>query len=166
MHEFVALAERYSELVERAPSGTAGAFLRAAHPILARLYAAALELPAIESGGGSDAESLGEGERAVLLALGALIGSRRHYRELFDAYDFEAEPVVGDLADDLASVYGELWSGLQLWRAGRTEDAVWEWRFSFEVHWSEHATSALRALRTLAFVYDLDLPPTTSEPDV
>ncbi len=165
VRDFAVLAEQYIALVESAAGGTAGAFLRAVHPLLARLYAGALARPDLEPSGGPDAERAGERERVARLALGALIGERRLYREVFDAYDFEGEPVVGDLADDFASVYGELWGGLQLWRQGRAQDAVWEWRFSFGVHWSEHATSALRALRTLAFVYDLDLKAPPADPD-
>lgn len=97
--------------------------------------------------------------RTIRRTLAGLLGERRHYREVFDAYNFEDDPVIGDLADDLASVHRELWDGLRLWDAGRRRDAVWEWRFSFEAHWSEHATSALRAIRTLAFAHDLDRPP-------
>ena len=28
-------------------------------------------------------------------------------------------------------------------------DAVWQWRFSFESHWGQHATGAMNALREL-----------------
>ena len=37
------------------------------------------------------------------------------YRVVFDPHDLDAidEPVMGDLQDDLAGIYGDLWHGLQ-----------------------------------------------------
>jgi len=83
-----------------------------------------------------------------------------HYQEVFDPYaDPSEEPVIGSLADDLADIYMDLMAGEHHWRAGNYDRAVWEWRFRFETHWSEHLTGALRAIRTLAAERDVGFPP-------
>ncbi|WP_124542756.1 DUF5063 domain-containing protein [Piscinibacter terrae] len=70
----------------------------------------------------------------------------QHYSEIFSPLVPQDEPVVGDLADDLVDIYRHLARGLQLHAAGLVDDALWEWGFNFQVHWGEHASSAIRAL--------------------
>ena len=71
----------------------------------------------------------------------------QHYREIFDAFDWEDdEPVVGDLYDDLADIYRDLSEGLFIHQHVSNTEAERYWRQSFRYHWGEHATSALRAL--------------------
>ena len=67
------------------------------------------------------------------------------YWEIFDPYDLQ-EPVGASLSDDLLDVYRDVGRGLQRWDANADADAIWEWRFSFESHWGDHAIDALRAL--------------------
>ena len=69
------------------------------------------------------------------------------YWEVFDPYDHEDhEPVVGSLSDDLLDVYRDIRGGLWSWEKNATANAIWEWRFSFESHWGDHAVDALRAI--------------------
>ena len=72
----------------------------------------------------------------------------QYYRTVFDPHDFEAadEPVTGDLLDDFADIYGELWRGLQVHREGRTSEALFVWVDSYFTHWGNHASSALHAI--------------------
>ena len=72
----------------------------------------------------------------------------QYYREVFDSLDLEsaAEPVVGDLYDDLADIYGDLSEGLFIHQHGSPTEAERYWSQSFRYHWGEHATGALRAL--------------------
>jgi hypothetical protein len=67
------------------------------------------------------------------------------YWEVFDPYNLD-EPVAGSLSDDLLDVYRDVRRGLTLWEGGHDANAIWEWRFSFESHWGEHAVDAIRAL--------------------
>lgn len=132
-----------------------GALLRA----LARLYAAAVALPPSDdlpapddATGASVWANRYEGERFAALA--ALLGSIRRYREFFDPWDFGGDAEVGgDLAEDVWDVYRDVREGLEHWQAGRRVAALWTWRFTFEVHWGEHATGALRALHARASLH-------------
>ncbi len=67
------------------------------------------------------------------------------YWEVFDPYKQE-EPVAGSLSDDLLDVYRDVRRGLWAWEKNQIADAVWDWRFSFDTHWGDHAVDALRAL--------------------
>jgi hypothetical protein len=72
------------------------------------------------------------------------------YRVVFDPHDLDAidEPTMGDLHDDLADIYGDLWHGLQAYRGGHCEEAVSIWVDSYFLHWGRHASSALAAIDT------------------
>jgi len=74
----------------------------------------------------------------------------QYYRAIFDPHDIEAtdEPVMGDLHDDLADIYGDLWHGLQAYRSGDSEEAISLWVDSYFFHWGRHASSALSAIDT------------------
>lgn len=139
--------------------------LVAIHARLAQAHASALLLPST-SGlfDASDGSPDREDERdpvpeapgpslppVDLSRLAAYLGPLRYYREIFDPYAADSgDPVVGDLLDDLQDIHHELSAGLAHWRRGNAGEALWAWRFGFESHWCEHATSALRALFALS----------------
>jgi Domain of unknown function (DUF5063) len=92
-------------------------------------------------------------------SLGALIGERNYYREIFDPFEPLTETeVTGALADDFADIYRDVRAGLRKWQRGESGEALWEWRFNLESHWGEHLTGALRALYVLSSTYNLGWP--------
>jgi len=71
----------------------------------------------------------------------------QYYRVAFDPFALDDEStVVGDVCDDLADIYGELWHGLQAFDSGATIYAVNHWRDSYRFHWGMHATWAITAI--------------------
>ena len=123
---------------------------RRALELLSLLYAAALQLPEVEAS--SDLEPPGVNQEdwdRIYRRFGVLpVG---YYSEIFDPLKVPAEePVVGDLADDLADIYRDLKSGVQLKRAGSWQHAVQFWRENFHIHWGRHALSALAVLHAHA----------------
>lgn len=94
--------------------------------ILSQLYTNALDLPEVD------------------------VKHHNVYTEIFDPYH-DKTPVNGCLDDDIIGIYSDLKKGLLLYEQGHGIEAVWEWRFGFEVHWGEHATSAIRALHSIKF---------------
>lgn len=114
--------------------------------ILAELIHAALCLP---DDGLADAGAEGF-ERADYKQVRAALPPLpfQYYREVFDALDLQAtdEPVTGDLYDDLADIYRDLFEGLFIYRHVSPAEAERFWSQSFRYHWGEHATRALRAL--------------------
>ena len=71
----------------------------------------------------------------------------QHYGEVFNPLPVPPEAsIIGDIAADLADIFGDVDNGLRWFEAGRPSEAVWEWGFHLVHHWGEHATSAIRAL--------------------
>jgi hypothetical protein len=72
----------------------------------------------------------------------------QHYRTVINPHDLDAvdEPVMGDLHDDFADIYGDLWHGIQAHRAGHPRYALSHWVDSYFYHWGHHASSALKAI--------------------
>jgi hypothetical protein len=71
----------------------------------------------------------------------------QHYREVFSPCDLDDEaPVTGDVHDDFADIYGDLWHGLQALDRGDGVYAVRYWRESYFQHWGHHASSAIYAI--------------------
>lgn len=166
---FAGLAETFCRRVEDADAPPEE-LLDAVHRLLPQLYAGALQLPPTsllydddgESSESYDDDPPGDaapGAAAGLPHLAAFLGERIHYREVFNPYaDVAEEEVTGNIIDDLDDIYSDVRRGLLHWRASQAGHALWRWRFHFEIHWGEHATSALRALFALSAFREFPWP--------
>lgn len=170
---FATLAESFCSLLVNADLRSPNDLLNAVHRLLPKLYAAALQLPSASALFDEDEPSDGHTETVPardatqpqrdlpggLVALAQSLGERRFYREIFDPYSVSTEAeVTGDVIDDLGDIYREITAGLFHWRHGNIAEALWAWRFNFEAHWGEHATSALRAIFALSAWRDVPWP--------
>jgi hypothetical protein len=90
---------------------------------------------------------------------------------LFDGVDVYAdvvdpltslEVIRGSLSDDLADVASDLAHGLRHYRAGRVDEALWWWQFSYLSTWGLRATSALRVLQSMIAHLRLDVDAETA----
>jgi len=75
-------------------------------------------------------------------------GNVNFYWEIYNPYELE-EAVLGNIADDVADIYEDLWVGLKFYRKGTKSEmieGIWYWRFSFHTHFGNHIMSALRAI--------------------
>ena len=72
------------------------------------------------------------------------------------------EVVRGSLSDDLADVASDLAHGLRHYRAGRVDEALWWWQFSYLSTWGVRATSALRVLQSMLGHLRLDVDAETA----
>ncbi len=123
--------------------------------LLVRIYAAVLELPNEDCDDelDLDEERISEEEwKRVIERFRKL--PFNYYLTPFSPAELEKEVVTGDLADDLADIYRDLKSGILLYEKGKTNEALWEWTFSFNAHWGRHAVSALHALHCYIVDYD------------
>ncbi|MCA1713173.1 MAG: DUF5063 domain-containing protein [Actinobacteria bacterium] len=80
------------------------------------------------------------------------------YLEVFDPYG-EEELVAYSLSDDLTEIAGDLLHGLRHFDAGRGEESLWWWQFTYLNHWGNHAGAALRALQAVVAHVRLDAVP-------
>ena len=80
--------------------------------------------------------------------LAELIGPADEYVEVFDPYVRGGEIVQSRLSDDIADVAADLYHGLAHFKAGRADEALWCWQYSYLANWGSTASSALRALHS------------------
>jgi hypothetical protein len=71
------------------------------------------------------------------------------YTEVFDPYVDPPEMVSSLLSDDLTSIATALAHGLAHFRAGRVDEALWWWQFSYVATWGSEASAVLRALQSV-----------------
>jgi hypothetical protein len=89
-------------------------------------------------------------------ALARLLEPIDEYDEILDPY--EPETVRCRISDDLAGVAADLTHGLAHYRAGRSDEALWWWQFSYLSSWGSTASAALRALQSVVAHVRLDSP--------
>ena len=88
-------------------------------------------------------------------SLGRLLEGIDEYASVFDPLVPE-RPVHGRISDDVADVAVELEHGLRHLDAGRHEEALWWWQFSYLSHWGAQALNAQRALLSIVAHQRLD----------
>jgi hypothetical protein len=74
-----------------------------------------------------------------------------HYWEVFNPYYLD-EPIGTSLSDDVLDIYKDVKQGLVLYEKKQHLEAIWHWKFTFEVHWGSHAVNAIRALHSANFM--------------
>ena len=83
------------------------------------------------------------------LRLALLLEGVDAYTEVFDPYIDPPELVSSLLSDDLTSIASALAHGLRHFRAGRTNEALWWWQFSYVASWGHEGSGVLRALQSV-----------------
>jgi hypothetical protein len=82
------------------------------------------------------------------LRLARMLDGVDMYTEVFDTYG-EPEIVTSMLSDDLTSIATALAHGLRHFKAGRVDEALWWWQFSYVSTWGSEASGVLRALQSI-----------------
>ncbi|WKA60354.1 DUF5063 domain-containing protein [Planococcus shenhongbingii] len=143
MEKFQMAAAAYCDFIDSCSSFDDKETLIKLLSIVSRLYTEAFELPDVESEEGHSVD--------VDFPLPVVdFKSHNVYKEMFNPYH-DTTPLNGCLDDDITGIYSDIKNGLVLYEQGNVKEAVWEWKFGFEVHWGEHATSAIRALHSINF---------------
>jgi hypothetical protein len=77
------------------------------------------------------------------------------YGEVFDPI-IPGGPVAATISGDLATVASDLSHGLRHFEAGRVDEALWWWQFSYLSSWGARAASALRVVQSILSHLRLD----------
>ena len=104
------------------------------------LYSKALYLPEIEP---KDTEALDFDIPVPKIDF----GQYDHYWEIFNPYHLD-EPLEASLSDDIIDIYRDIKRGLLLYEKNKDIEAIWQWRFNFDIHWGNHVVDAIRALHS------------------
>jgi hypothetical protein len=134
INEFYQTAVSYCNLIENFENKNLKILLLS----LLDLYSKALHLP--------DVEPEQEGATDIDLPIPQIkIGQYDHYWEVFNPYQFE-QPLGATLSDDILDIYKDVKKGILLYQRNEQIEAIWEWKFGFEIHWGSHAVDAIRTL--------------------
>jgi hypothetical protein len=143
VEKFLGLAISYCELVENYKSNNENNRLNQLLISVSSLYAEAMFLPEVEPKN-DEVSDLNFDLPNVNLE------KNETYWVVFEPYTLE-EPVRGSLSDDLIDIYKDLKEGALLYQRGEQLEAIWHWKFNFEIHWGRHALNAMRALHSINF---------------
>ena len=148
---FLETAMRYCEAIETGVESTPRALFEELEILLPQLIADVLRLPIVRRPGPMPPDDdRPDRWRSLCQTLATFLGEHRRYWAVFDPASPQADdPMVGDLADDLADIYCDLRRGLDLWETADPalrREILWRWRFDYESHWGQHAVDALRTV--------------------
>lgn len=150
--EYYEAAGHFCLFLEESKGLSASGFLNKIRLHLLRLYAAALAMPAVELQSNKEYEDKlsADAFQAVLSRTAEQLGSARYYWHVFDPInDLDINPVCGDLLDDLGDIYKDLKYSLMIFNLGKEdceEIALWDLKYDFDAHWSQHCINALSAI--------------------
>lgn len=156
---FAKSAQEFCSLLEKSASVSDREFVQQAAYLLATLYAAGLSLPTLDNGPEEQQASIEdtsfEHTSEIERQTGQKLGKHNLYWEFYDPYD-QSNPLTTTLSDDLSDIYRNIKPGLIAYQKGTARSvsaAVWEWKFHFIIHWSDHAVDALRAIHRIVSPY-------------
>ena len=143
---FVDLAKKYCLLIEQINNPPIINFKQELLHLLPNLYSRCLLLPDVEPT-----------ERITInverIKHNFSFDEYECYLQIFDPYNIDHnEPVYGSLSDDIMDIYYDLKRGLLLFESGNQDDiddAIWDWKFHFQIHWGTHLIDALKALHSI-----------------
>lgn len=141
-------AERARQFREWVLSGTDTGSVAAqrALRLVSALYAAGLELPQPDRDYPVAEGAGGPSPKEVYSNLAGRLPIQ-NYGEVLDPLLVPSDGSgIGDVADDIADIFGHVDRGLRWLEAGNSPEAVVEWGYWLPRHWGDHATSAMRAI--------------------
>ncbi len=152
VNDFAKGAKGYCDLVDEYKLKTRSEFIYYAFLYITDLCNMAIQLPRISEVQDIDIsrDKNTDPKFDQMKVLCEFLGDWVYSRQVFDGTapegDRQGDVVTADLADDLTDIYRNLRDGLKYFDEGDPDEAVWQWKFSFGIHWGRHATSALRAI--------------------
>ncbi len=156
--DFVESAVEYCSLLEGHRQYPLGDFLERVRELLPVLYYRALRLPDVTSTHNRTYRDITHEQwREMFDRLREYLGRHDQYWLIFDPVKKDvADPNLCNLSDDLADIWRDLKNGLLHWDGGPgSSEIVWQWRFHFHGHWSDHMAAALRTINWLIEDYDV-----------
>jgi hypothetical protein len=154
VQEFAEIARNYCDFIEHDSDSDPKAFIRKALDLVLLLMLHALKLPDLEGASFQKTEIDIDACDAIRNRIRARVPQDEYYWEVFDPLQNEKpDPLKGGLVDDLADIWLEVKAGLLILESKsrkRLPNAVYKWRFGFDVHWGvHHAVTAIRVLNAV-----------------
>jgi hypothetical protein len=143
IQHFADIGRRYCNWAEE-ELGDPHEAMRRAQLLLAELHLAAIQLPELKLGDDVKPTHISHEDWSVIFKRFALLPVTS-YIDVFNPLK-DKDPIESSLSDDLADIWRDVKTGLNLFDADHPIDAAWEWRLNFQVHWGQHLVGAQRAI--------------------
>lgn len=152
VERFVELVRHFLASTEQFEEQSEYTYLKYCAMTLPLIYAYGLQLP--------DVNILTTEEQSINLPTTRIniklpLKNRRFYHLIYDPIA-DTESVMGDIADDLADIYWDLYQPLIKYDSLLPEtqvSAIWEWKFNIAGHCGDHIVNVLRPLHALIHYY-------------
>lgn len=143
--DFATNAELYVYWFDQAVSNEAPRInMRRLHELLGLLQAAAARLT---GGTPNNGDLAGFENRQNTVGILTKTLPIDEYSVIFDPLEMSPpKPVMATIADDLTDIYRNVMEGLVEYRAGRVQNALWQWHFTYYSHWGRHLSHAQTAI--------------------
>lgn len=149
---FYQIATSYCEFIETYQEKSKVDFLQQTRQLLLNLYERTLKLQWVDLQSNIDFEEILDDKvfEKTLSSIADRLEDARYYWHVFEPTDHkDTELVCGDLLDDLGDIYKDLKYGIMIYNLGKKdciENALWEFKFSFDKHWDDHCINALTGI--------------------
>jgi Domain of unknown function (DUF5063) len=145
VEKFAEIARRYCAWAESSASETHSE-MQMAQKFLAELNYFVLDLPDDEFEDDVELEDVSTEQWKLVRERFSNLPVNGYWTIFDPIYDEEKVAVYGMLSDDLGDIYRDIKYGLLLFDAGHFSEAVWEWRFNFNIHWGRHLLDAQKVI--------------------
>ena len=148
---FLNAVRSFCSLLETKQSGSPAKFLTVMQRHLLTLYSYGLDMPLVKLEESTNSEfEMPDVEMESVLRLTGENLPYQYYWHVFDpSDDKDTTAVCGDMVDDIGDIYKDIKRSLLLFDSGSQtvqQHAVWQFKFDFENHWSNHCINALYAI--------------------
>ncbi len=157
--DFAKNAEEYCSFIEGPLQLPRDEFLDNIRKLLPLLYYQALMLPDVDGADGCQGGGVSHEQwKEIYVPLKEYFGKYDLFWVVFDPMEQE-DPVAASLSDALADIWRDLKCGFLYWERGSNtmkEQAIFEWRMHFHLHWSGHVVDSLRAINSIVEYHDIE----------
>jgi hypothetical protein len=152
--DFIAISEKYCLLIDNRCKYSNIKILQDSYVLLPQLCSCAMSLPEIKRSVSYHGEFPHSTWNIIFKTMQSKIEQRYDSYFIIDPYENNAKPLLASFSDDLSDIYRDIFPGLNDWgkvSPNVKRGIIWEWKFGYEHHWGNHATSAFKAIHFLLF---------------
>jgi hypothetical protein len=152
--DFTAVSEKYRLLIDNRSKYSNIKILQDCYVLLPQLCSCGMSLPEIKRFVSYQRDFPQSTWYIMFDSLQSKIEQRYDSYVIVDPYEINSKPLLASLSDDLSNIYRDIIPGLNDWDKASPDlkrGIIWEWQFSYEIHWGNHATSAFNAIHFLLF---------------
>jgi len=155
--DFVDIAGEFCLFIEQRNRYTDVEMYQGLYGLLPKLCLSAMNLPEIERFNLYKGKNYHLAWKEIYMSLGKKFKASDDIYKNISPYQnnySSKEPWESSISNDIAEIYQDIAPGLEDWKdenASTKRAILWDWKFSYETHWGDHATDVFRAIHSLLY---------------